>query len=170
MKNLRRNYLMIPLHLIAGAVFISIYIMGSTSQAQEVVATSGGDHQAGGYSLSWTLGEIATESFSAGSFILTQGFHQPTLTVVSVPELADPGFSIRAYPNPADDFLNLHIDHEEPASFRYVLGDMRGRPIISDRMHGHESQLQLSTLPPGIYLLSVIHENKAVQTFQIIKR
>lgn len=170
MKNLRHNYLMIPLRLMAAAVFISIYIMGSTSQAQEVIATSGGDHQAGGRSLSWTLGEVATESLSAGSFILTQGFHQPTLTVVSVPELADPGLSIRAFPNPADDYLSLHIDHEEPESFRYVLGDVRGRPVISDRMQGHESQLQLSSLPPGIYLLTVILDNKAVHTFQIIKR
>ncbi len=170
MKNLRRNESMIPLRLAVAAVFISIYIMGSTSRAQEVIATSGGDHHAGGYSLSWTLGESVTESFVAGSFILTQGFHQPTLTVVSVPELADPEISVRAYPNPVDDHLSLHIDHEAPESFRYVLGDMHGRPILSDRMHGQESQLQMSSLPPGIYILSVFHENNTMHTFNIIKR
>ena len=52
-----------------------------STQAQSlspvVIAASGGYSTAGGFSLSWTLGETATETFSNGGYILIQGFQQP---------------------------------------------------------------------------------------------
>jgi len=42
-----------------------------------VIAASGDYSEGTGVSLSWTLGEIATETFGNGSVILTQGFQQP---------------------------------------------------------------------------------------------
>lgn len=46
------------------------------------VITSSGDYMAGpDVSLSWTLGELATETFSNGCSILNQGFQQPILGI-----------------------------------------------------------------------------------------
>lgn len=41
------------------------------------ISSAGGYSTGTSVSLSWTLGEIATETFSNGSYILTQGFQQP---------------------------------------------------------------------------------------------
>jgi hypothetical protein len=53
----------------------------STTWAQSlsptVIASSGGYHEGANASLSWTLGELATETLDNGSNILTQGFQQP---------------------------------------------------------------------------------------------
>ena len=49
----------------------------SQSIERDVVAGSGDYFEGANASLSWTLGEIATETFSAGNIILTQGFQQP---------------------------------------------------------------------------------------------
>ena len=53
-----------------------------STQAQSlspvVIAVLGGYSTAGGFSLSWTLGETATETFSNGGYILIQGFHSPS--------------------------------------------------------------------------------------------
>ncbi len=53
----------------------------STIHAQSlsptVIATAGDYSTGTGVSLSWTLGEIATETFNNGGYILTQGFQQP---------------------------------------------------------------------------------------------
>jgi hypothetical protein len=49
---------------------------------QQVVATAGGYYDNVTGSLSWTLGEIATETFSNGGYILTQGFQQPLTGIV----------------------------------------------------------------------------------------
>ena len=47
------------------------------SVSPEVIASSGDYYKNENISLSWTLGEIATETYSNGSVILTQGFQQP---------------------------------------------------------------------------------------------
>jgi len=52
--------------------FLSIQV-----KAQQVIASAGGYYEGENISLSWTLGEPVTETFSAGSVILTQGFQQP---------------------------------------------------------------------------------------------
>jgi len=159
-----------PARPLAAALFITIYILSGSSSAQEVIAPAGGEYRTEGASISWTLGEGAIETFSAGSYILTQGFHQPTLTVVSVNELSDPDFAIKVFPNPADDYFSLYIGHEQPGDFRYLLGDIQGTPILNDRVHSHESRIQVSSLPRGFYLLSVIYDKKVVKTINIIKR
>ncbi len=65
---------------------ITFFLVGITtclSQSIErsVVASSGDYYEAGNISLSWTLGEIATETHTSGNTILTQGFQQPDITL-----------------------------------------------------------------------------------------
>jgi len=66
MKNLRS--LFITLALIAGCIQIN---------AQQVIATAGGQYQGDNLMLSYTIGEPVIETFSSGELILTQGFQQP---------------------------------------------------------------------------------------------
>lgn len=63
---------------------ISLLISGlisAQSIERDVVASSGDYFDNGSVSLSWTLGEIATETYTAGNVILTQGFQQPGSTM-----------------------------------------------------------------------------------------
>ncbi|RLD52070.1 MAG: hypothetical protein DRJ05_17775, partial [Bacteroidetes bacterium] len=57
-------------------VLLSI-VVTAQSISPEVIASSGDYYENANASLSWTLGEIATETYSAGGTILTQGFQQP---------------------------------------------------------------------------------------------
>lgn len=52
-------------------------IMMAQSVSPEVVSSAGDYYENGNVSLSWTLGEIATETYTNGNVILTQGFQQP---------------------------------------------------------------------------------------------
>ncbi|HOW26003.1 MAG TPA: T9SS type A sorting domain-containing protein [Bacteroidales bacterium] len=55
---------------------------GSMSQTldQQVIATAGNYSEAGGISLSWTMGECVIATFGNNDIILTQGFQQPLMT------------------------------------------------------------------------------------------
>ena len=53
----------------------------SQSIERDVVASSGDYFENAGVSLSWTLGELAVETYTAGNITLTQGFQQPGGTV-----------------------------------------------------------------------------------------
>ena len=59
-------------------MLIPLWMMAQ-SVSPEVVASAGNYFEGTGVSLSWTLGELATETFSNGSIILTQGFQQPII-------------------------------------------------------------------------------------------
>lgn len=49
----------------------------SQSLSPEVISSSGDHFQNAGGSISWTLGETVTETFTGASIVLTQGFQQP---------------------------------------------------------------------------------------------
>ncbi len=52
-------------------------LLQAQSLSPAVISTAGDYSTGSGVSLSWTLGEIATETYDNGSYILTQGFQQP---------------------------------------------------------------------------------------------
>ena len=61
--------------------FAATILCTAQSIERDVVASSGDYFEGTNISLSWTLGEIATETYSSGNIILTQGFQQ-TLGIV----------------------------------------------------------------------------------------
>lgn len=60
---------------------LSTCLLVSQSIERDVVASSGDYFEGVDISLSWTLGEIATETYDNGSNILTQGFQQTGITL-----------------------------------------------------------------------------------------
>jgi len=58
-------------------ILIALAFLSFQTKAQQVIAAAGGYYEGENISLSWTLGEPVTETFSAGGAILTQGFQQP---------------------------------------------------------------------------------------------
>ncbi len=74
---------------ILSIVFFShaIFCFGQSIE-RDVVAASGDYYEGANISLSWTLGEIATETYDNGNNILTQGFQQPGLTLRIYVDLA----------------------------------------------------------------------------------
>ncbi len=61
--------------------FAGAIICNGQSIERSVVGSSGDYFEGTNISLSWTLGEIATETYTSGNTIITQGFQQPDITV-----------------------------------------------------------------------------------------
>lgn len=59
------------------------FFITAQSVSPEVISSSGDYYEGANGSLSWTLGEIATETFSSGNVILTQGFQQPITIAIA---------------------------------------------------------------------------------------
>lgn len=73
------------INLIALILILSC-ISGGRSQSldRSVLASAGEYYSSPVASLSWTLGEIATETYTSANVHLTQGFQQPDMTYVSL--------------------------------------------------------------------------------------
>ncbi|MBN2174991.1 MAG: hypothetical protein JW731_12730 [Bacteroidales bacterium] len=63
-------------------LLIPVFVI-SQSVSPQVVSSAGDFFEGTNVSLSWTLGEIATETLSNGNVILTQGFQQPFSVILA---------------------------------------------------------------------------------------
>ncbi|MBN1414912.1 MAG: T9SS type A sorting domain-containing protein [Bacteroidales bacterium] len=135
----------------------------------EVVATSGSTFETANNQISWTLGEVVIETFSTGSFTLTQGFHQPGLLVAL--DYADPvlELSVKVYPVPFTSFVNLSFD-EMLQEYSVELYNINGSRIHTEPVISPEIQLDLSALPAAEYILTITAaDNKIIRSFKIVK-
>ncbi len=73
--------------------------------------------------------------------------------------------SVKIYPNPTTSILNLQS--QQPLK-NYVLYDLSGRQIESGRLHG--TQIDLSNLESGMYLLSLKAENGSQGLVEVVKK
>lgn len=138
--------------------------------AQEVVSSAGETQQAGNYELSWTLGEPAILTYSAGSNILTQGFHQSKLVVTAIDEPEMLVSKLKVYPNPTSDYLMIHFTSEFQDK-QYSLFDMNGKMIRINSISDSDTRIDVSTLASGTYLLRIgTTKSDRIQSFKIVKK
>lgn len=139
-------------------------------KAQEVVSSGGKTQTEADYELSWTVGEAVIATVSDNSNTLTQGFHQSKLTVTAIDELPFTDIGLNVYPNPTQDFVNIHFSKliGQPA---YSLFDLNGKLLEQKNITSNDIKLNVSQLAEGSYLLKLSGENRQpLQTFKIIKR
>lgn len=146
------------------------FLLAGPLSAQEVVAPAGGYYESANMSVSWTLGELAIETFQEGDYILTQGFHQTELLVVSVDELPANDLEIIAHPNPVSHRLNIKVENEVSSRVTYQLYDISGRLLAADQLQGQSDALSFENHEDGIYFLKVSVDNQVVKTFKVVKQ
>ena len=128
-----------------------------------VVTGCGGSLQ--GYSMvsvksDFTLGEIAIETIFSENFMLTQGFHQASLGIISLNE--DVYSKISLYPNPTVDIINLELRGVEGLYAQVNILDLSGKIIYSELVatNNEKHQINTSILKIGSYILEVIGEEQ----------
>jgi hypothetical protein len=139
------------------------------SVSPEVVATSGDYFTGSAATLSWTLGEVATDTYFGTSNQLTQGFQQPRASVMGVEDLA-PEITMTVYPNPTAAEVNLTIpENEEVLGLSLI--DVNGNVFFTSTYAGNSTQkIDLGSYADGLYLLQVTSPtNGLIKTLKIQK-
>lgn len=151
--------------------FITMVLLASSLMAQslspEVTAISGEFFQGQNHSLSWTLGEIVTETIASSDHILTQGFQQDFPAPFAIEEQFSSEQVILAYPNPVKDFLTIASKKEMHDADIHVF-DVHSTEIYHARMNGSKTLLNLSSLPAGMYFIRISDINYS-KAFKIHK-
>jgi len=152
---------------------------GQTSAiVMQVVSSSGGYYKDGtsGLNISWTLGEpvIETLSNTGANLMITQGFQQGNLFMVSAPNPELPALSFKLYPNPAINKIWFEVNNQSAkGDFMVEVYDITGRKIISQNLGQFVNQelkeLSVTTLKSGIYLIKVIIGNFNSDITKLIK-
>lgn len=76
---------------------------------------------------------------------------------------------LKAYPNPAENQLTLELPGE--GLYKLVITDLSGKRLVEHAaVPAGLRQLDISTLPAGMYLLQVQAVNGEVQNMRIVKK
>ena len=127
---------------------------------QHLIGFAGSNSQ----NISSSAGEFAIGLASDADNILTVGFQQPTLAVVSVEEDLLIGVSI--YPNPAMAFLNVEHSVEEPLTL--ILRDEMGKTLELINELNQTHTLNMEEFPNGKYIIEFVTD-KAKTSYSILK-
>lgn len=150
------------------AVFI-LLIRPSGLVAQEVVATDGDHFINSSGSISYTIGEPVTETYSGTSTILTQGFQQSSLVVTGIFEPGGINYEITAYPNPAIEFVTVKVSSIETPDMQYLLYDSNGRLLLRGLINDTETDIPFANYIPAEYILKILQNKTELISFKIIK-
>lgn len=165
--------------LFIAALLLLAHATRAQSLSPTVVASGGRFAQAGGYSLSYTVGEeTAIKTVQADNHILTQGFQQPEDVVDGITQVSLPNMEIKLYPNPAGETVGLWVtclSNTGCANLRVTMHDLLGREIKVPTQilsQGNETQyvFKLNALAASVYFVRLQDESgNAIKTIKFTK-
>jgi hypothetical protein len=139
--------------------------------AQQAVLSSGKAISKDGYSVSYSIGELAVQTHESSGAILTQGQQQGSLivTAIGTPRLS--GFTLKAYPNPVKEYITLDIQKGPLSDLKLRLSTITGVTLENREIDSNSETIQMNQYNGGIYLLQVTGRGgQPIQTFKIVKQ
>lgn len=149
-------------------ILLAILCSSLVVNGQTAVVASGNAHTNSLGSISWSLGEVAIHTLKSGETIVTQGFQQTRLSVTAVKEIPDIKLIISAYPNPANDYINLKVDGEA-LNLHYEVYNTNGKLIKKGIFSTNPEQIPFQEFNPAVYFIRVIQDNIPVKTFRVVR-
>ena len=147
-------------------LIISLFLFSAAVNAQQLISSAAKVAQG----ISWTVGEMVTETIVGGGICAIQGFNHPTEVIPTVSidvETAQPALNIRVYPNPVTDLLK--VDCVEGDSYTWNIANLLGQKVLSGQSSEASSAIHTGSLAPANYLLTV-SSNQGVKSVIIIKK
>ena len=169
-------------------ILLLVPLLGISQQSfEQFTFNSQGDYYEGEeMSISWTIGDLVTESVTLDRSMLTQGFHQPILLRGNSPQFAiqedllnedfnerssdlESELLVSVYPNPTDGVFNVSVQGGNELFFVEIL-DVTGKKVLSKSSTTSISEIDLSSFDAGIYYLQILEKDQTIQfTSKVIK-
>jgi hypothetical protein len=166
--NMKRKIFMVAVLFLFGKVGTTC--LNAQSFTPDVIGSAGTYVASVSGSMSWTIGEVMTETYSSGGNSFTQGFQQPDTTgILSVRDF--PMENISIYPNPVAD--NLTIDFANaPGDHVICIYDMTGQLISQETISYGAQRMEISFggYANGFYLLKILNmKSNVISSYKINK-
>jgi hypothetical protein len=139
--------------------------------AQEAIPVTGGNTSGSGGSVSYSVGQVADNTNIGITGSEAQGVQQPyeISVVTGLDEVKEISLTFSAYPNPSSDYIILKAENCKSENLTYQLLDLSGKALESKKLDRSETIIGMNNFVSATYLLKIIHGNKEVKTFKIVK-
>ena len=101
------------------------------------------------------------------------GYSQSGIEYTANAELASISQSIKLYPNPATEYVNVKFDHVKADNVTILVHNVIGNEmkVEVEKVNEHEVQVRVKDLAAGYYLLAIRDdETKFRGTYKFLKR
>lgn len=154
--------------LLCFGMFAGFTCIYSQVLSPQVIASSGNSFSSASLRLDFTIGEVATTSFTSGSNTITQGFHQPEINISSL-ENHNADYAFTLYPNPTEQFVTVETTKEE--DMQVHLFDANGKAIMVSSLFNQKVTVDLQTLSAGTYVMKITTKaGLPLHSYTIIKK
>ncbi len=155
-------------------IFLIMFFGSTTVYCQSIkpdVITAAGNYDTNANNkLSWTIGEVITETISNTGNKLTQGIQQGNWDINTFVDNTENLIKINLYPNPATDYVNLEIQLQDNQKLYYQLYDLNGRYLQNEKITSVSTKINLTGYVGTAYFLNVYSANKKLlKSFKILK-
>ena len=158
--------------MINNSLFFLSFLLSFSMNAQtshQVLSATGGDATGSGGTVAFSVGQIVYTTSTGTTGSVAQGVEQAyEISSVGIKETAL-NISLSIFPNPTSDFLTLKVEDYNNETLSFDLLDEQGKLVLNEQITNQETQVAMSTLARGSYFINIVHTNKKIQTFKIIK-
>jgi hypothetical protein len=163
MKNLHQTRF-----LIVAAICVSLAAFNHC-KGQDIIAASACYTRTASLSVSWTIGEIATETYINHNIMLTQGFNQGNITIATLSEDLCSDINITVYPNPVNDFFTVKTETGSMMNLKAELYNLSGSKLLSQSIGSGSTTFNMEGFPSSDYILKIYNNLQEIKTFKVIK-
>ncbi len=142
----------------------------------EVWASAGDFYKSNSMTVAWTMGETVIETHREPNenLLLSQGFHQPSVLVLAVPEVQQnisPVFSV--FPNPTSGIIRIKLskpyDRPVEVSLFNTLGQLMQTTTWLPNAASPEMELSLENIANGVYFLQLTSDKESLGVYKVQK-
>jgi hypothetical protein len=148
--------------VILGLCFAT-YVGKAQTVTPMVYSNQGAYNVAAGGSISWTVGEPVSETYTTSSNQTTMGFHQPELGVATLIKEQGNNVEVLVYPNPVRDALTVSFKDLDNGVYKMEMFDDLGKLVYKTETEIKEDSklvtVNMSQYAAGNYYLRVANSN-----------
>lgn len=150
-------------------LFIAFVLISVMAFSQSAVVPVGGTATGNGGTVTYTVGQVATQTNSDGTTSVSEGVQQPyEISIVGVDEHPEITLSAKLFPNPTMGHLQLTIDNAQ-LSGEVKVFDANGKFLFAKNIEGMATDFDISSYAPGTYYVRVVNGHALLKTFKVVK-
>lgn len=152
-------------------IFFSFQLINGQSLEPKVIAASGAYITSVSCSMTWTLGEVMTDTYTSSGNFLTQGFNQPDTDFATAVVNLFHTENILVYPNPAINYIIIDLKNVPGNHIIYIYNTL-GQMLLQENIRAGQEQLEIpiNEFANGLYLINIKNpESNLSSSFKVIK-
>lgn len=141
-----------------------------------LLGTTGYFQAVTGYSVSYSVGEIAVTTESNSNFIITQGFQQPDTISKNFDPCPGEGCLelIKIFPNPVKDNLTIRFYKEGVNTFFIEIYNTKGKIVRQGKIegvyYGDKKIIDFADFPKELYIVRIYSADKTLsEKIKVVK-